>query len=70
MFTYDKIDTSNEAFIQDKAEVIKRECDESMARHKGYMPCDRNCLNCFACIETNSEGERYHVYKKEEGKEE
>lgn len=28
--------------------VIKRICDEPMARSKGLLPCDKNCKQCHA----------------------
>lgn len=44
--------------------IIRRECDEPMARRKGYLPCEHDCKNCLACIETNKDGERSHVVKR------
>ena len=44
--------------------IIRRECDESMARKKGFLPCKNDCKNCLACIETNKDGERSHVVKR------
>lgn len=40
--------------------VIKRTCDEPMARSKGLLPCDKNCKQCHACIEWLSSGDRRH----------
>ena len=40
--------------------VIKRTCDEPMARSKGLLPCDKNCKQCHACIEVLANGERRH----------
>lgn len=40
--------------------VIKRTCDEPMARSKGLLPCDKNCKQCQACIEVLANGERRH----------
>ena len=44
--------------------IIRRECDEPMARRKGYLPCEHDCRNCLACIEVNRDGERSHVVKR------
>lgn len=43
--------------------VIKRECDAAMARDKKLLPCDKDCKNCMACIETTDTGERRHCTK-------
>ena len=40
--------------------VTKRICDEPMARHKGLLPCEKNCNKCHACIEVLANGERRH----------
>ena len=40
--------------------VIKRTCDEPMARSKGLLPCEKNCKQCYACIEVLANGERRH----------
>ena len=40
--------------------IIKRICDEPMARSKGLLPCDKNCKQCHACIEVLANGERRH----------
>lgn len=40
--------------------VVKRDCDEAMARKKGYLPCQHQCHTCHACIETTSSEERRH----------
>ena len=40
--------------------IIRRECDEPMARSKGLLPCEKNCKNCMACIEITESGERQH----------
>lgn len=40
--------------------IIKRECDVPMARSKRLFPCDKDCRNCMACIETTDTGERRH----------
>lgn len=40
--------------------VVKRECDLPMARSKNLLPCDRECKECMACIETTDTGERRH----------
>ncbi len=45
--------------------VIRRICDEPMARAKGIIGnkttslsrCDENCKDCLACIEVEAEGE-------------
>lgn len=41
--------------------IIRIECDEPMARRKGYLPCKKNCKNCLAAIITRRNGERGHV---------
>jgi len=41
--------------------VLKRYCDEPMARKRKLLPCDKNCKNCFACIEVLTGGEKRHV---------
>ena len=38
----------------------KIECDEPMARHKGYIPCNKDCKTCHAAIITNENGDREH----------
>lgn len=43
-----------------KPRVVKRECDVAMARKKGYLPCQQQCKNCHACIETLNTDERRH----------
>lgn len=43
-----------------KTLIKKVECDESMARHKGYIPCDKNCKTCHAAIITDINGDREH----------
>lgn len=40
--------------------IIHRECDEPMARSKGLLPCEKDCKNCMACIETTDTGNRQH----------
>lgn len=40
--------------------IVRRECDVPMARSKGLLPCDKDCKNCMACIETTNTGERRH----------
>lgn len=40
--------------------IRARECDVSMARAKGFLPCDHNCKECHACIEVLTGGERRH----------
>lgn len=40
--------------------VVKRTCDEPMAKSKGLLPCDKNCKQCHACIEVLENGERRH----------
>lgn len=49
--------------IQD-GKVIRRECDRAMADKKGYTPCNKDCKNCLACIETNADGMRCHTQRK------
>ena len=41
--------------------VVRRECDEAMARSKQLLPCDKNCKKCCACIEIDLEGNREHA---------
>lgn len=41
--------------------VVRRECDEAMAIKKGFLPCDRKCKTCLACIEILDSGDRQHV---------
>lgn len=41
--------------------IIRYECDEPMARHKGYFPCNHQCKSCLACILTLPDGTREHV---------
>lgn len=40
--------------------VVRRECDEPMARSKGLLPCEKDCEHCMACIETTDTGIRQH----------
>lgn len=40
--------------------VVKRTCDEPMARSKGLLPCEQNCKQCHACIEWLSSGDKRH----------
>lgn len=47
--------------VYDSTRIIKRECDEPMAKKKGYLPCEGRCKECHACIETLGTGERRHV---------
>lgn len=51
--------------------VKKYECDKPMAEKKGFLPCDKNCKACHACIKVGSDGLREHVSRikdSEEGK--
>lgn len=41
--------------------IIKRECDEPMARSKRLLPCDHRCKGCVACICTDEYGHRFHT---------
>lgn len=41
--------------------VLKRYCDEPMAKKRKLLPCDKNCKNCFACIEVLTGGEKRHA---------
>lgn len=52
--------------ITNKGVLIRRECDESMARKKGYLPCEQKCEKCLACIEIFEGGKREHVTKYRE----
>ena len=47
--------------------IIKRDCDEPMARKKNLLPCDKDCSNCMACIETMNNGERRHCTRHKAG---
>ena len=58
---------SKNVSMDDDPRLILRECDESMARAKGYFPCDHNCKVCHACIEMFDTGERQHVYPNSRG---
>ena len=40
---------------------LKMECDKQMAKRKGYLPCERKCEICHACVITNKHGDREHV---------
>ena len=53
--------------MDDNPHLVARECDEAMARSKGFLPCDRNCKVCHACVEMFDTGERRHVYPKTRG---
>lgn len=44
--------------------VVRRYCDTAMASKKGYLPCEKNCKGCHACIEQLDNGERRHVTGK------
>ena len=44
--------------------VLKRECDEPMAKKKGYLPCRKQCSGCHACIEITSTERRHCVPRK------
>ena len=46
--------------------IVRRECDESMARKKGLLPCEKKCKTCMAAIEVHADGERNHYYPKTE----
>lgn len=46
--------------------ATKQECDEPMAKSLNLLPCDHNCLDCFACIVTLASGERKHIDKEKE----
>lgn len=46
--------------FEESGRVIRRECDEPMARSKRLLPCNKDCKNCMACIETTDTGERRH----------
>lgn len=52
--------------MTNKGILIKRECDEPMARSKRYLPCKQDCGNCICCIETFEGGKREHVTKYRE----
>ena len=49
--------------------ITARHCDEPMARAMGIigprrtnlLRCKKDCKDCFACIEVDSEGNREHV---------
>lgn len=30
--------------------ILRRRCDRPMAVRKKLLPCERNCRECFACI--------------------
>lgn len=45
----------------EKILVISRECDEAMAKKKGFLPCNEDCKRCLACIEVKTSGAREHV---------
>lgn len=47
--------------MKEKTLVVNRECDKAMAEKKGFLPCNKDCKRCLACIEVNSNGEREHV---------
>lgn len=55
----------NEFNDHKKHEVILfRSCDEAMARKKKLLPCNKQCNQCFACIEHLGGGERRHFTPK------
>lgn len=42
--------------------IVRRECDEAMARKKRMLPCEnKKCKTCIACIEIDVAGNRDHV---------
>ena len=41
--------------------IVKRRCDEPMARSKRLLPCRKNCASCVACIERNEYGDERHA---------
>lgn len=55
------------AGLDDDPRLVLRECDVAMARSKGFLPCDRHCKTCHACIEMFDTGERQHVYPRTRG---
>lgn len=47
--------------------IKKIECDESMARKKGYIPCNNQCRTCHAAIITDLSGDRAHFPATKQG---
>lgn len=41
--------------------IIRRRCDEPMARSKRLLPCEHNCKSCVACIIRDDSGNEYHA---------
>jgi len=42
--------------------IIKRECDETMARKKKMLRgCSKECRSYICCIEVDQDGQREHV---------
>jgi len=46
--------------------IVRRYCDEPMAKKKGWIPCDGQCKNCLACIEVLKSGDKRHVTRAQE----
>lgn len=46
--------------------IVRRYCDEQMARSKGYLGnCNKDCRRCICCIEIDQIGNKEHVNIKE-----
>lgn len=41
--------------------IIRRYCDEPMAKKKKLFPCDKRCHQCVACIEVDEDGQGAHA---------
>ncbi|MEY8366827.1 hypothetical protein AALA22_14415 [Anaerovoracaceae bacterium 41-7] len=50
-----------------KSWIKKIECDEAMARKKGYIPCGKQCRTCHAAIITDLSGDRAHFPVTKQG---
>ena len=49
---------------ENEGRVVRRYCDTSMAKKKGYLPCRKQCRICHACVEVLSSGDKRHVCPK------
>lgn len=45
--------------------AIEWRCDRAMARSKHLLPCDRNCLECVACIAKDMYAQEWHLPQSE-----
>lgn len=44
--------------------IIRRYCDEPMAKKKKLFPCDKRCRQCVACVEVDKDGQGAHAVRE------